>query len=324
MPLLKNRLLAGLIMSIAAAAPASAAFVIKPTFDSSITGDPNAAAIEGTINSAIGIYDSLFSNPIIVNITFAEGGGLGESNFSLFSYSYPTFYAALQAGATSADDATAYARLALDGSTSNPVTSSNTVFVKPANALALGLTIPGGPPASDGTITLNTAITNPGSPGSSGGFNLLPVVEHEIDEVLGLGSTLGLTFTPASLENNPSPEDFFRFDATGHRSFTTSSSAKAFFSLNGTTDLAQFDNQNDGGDFADWQSNPRPTGVPPQVQDAFDTQGSNPVLGVEIRALDVIGYTLAVPEPSSWMAIAAALLAFFVIRRRPATSEPRA
>lgn len=65
----------------------------------------------------------------------------------------------------------------------------------------------------------------------------------------------------------------------------------------------QFDNQNDGGDWGDWQSKPRPPGTPPQVQDAFATPGANPTLGVELRALDVIGYNL-VPEPGSIVLLA--------------------
>src|SRR6267143_611901 len=43
---------------------------IQATFDSSITGDPNAAAIEAMINRAIGIYESLFSDPITIEILF--------------------------------------------------------------------------------------------------------------------------------------------------------------------------------------------------------------------------------------------------------------
>jgi hypothetical protein len=203
------------------------------------------------------------------------------------------------------------------------VTGTDTVLIKPANALALGFSFgPGGPPPSDGTITLNTAITTPGSPGSAGAFNLLPVVEHEMDEILGLGSTLGLALG-APFNNDPSPEDFFRFDASGNRSFTTSTSAQAFFSLNGATDLAQFDNQNDGGDFGDWQSNPLPSGVNPQVQDAFATSGANPSLGVELTALDVIGYTEATPEPVFWGATGAIMLALLAIRRRRGMEAPR-
>jgi hypothetical protein len=104
------------------------------------------------------------------------------------------------------------------------------------------------------------AHTGIGSPGSSGQFSLFATVEHEIDEVLGLGWSL-----PAVPFGTIFPEDLFRYDATGHRSFTTSSTAQAFFSINTTTDLAQFDNQNDGGDFGDWQSNPLPLGVAAKV-----------------------------------------------------------
>ena len=43
---------------------------IHPTFDSSITGNPNAAAIQAMINRAIAIYESLFSDPITIQIRF--------------------------------------------------------------------------------------------------------------------------------------------------------------------------------------------------------------------------------------------------------------
>jgi len=131
------------------------------------------------------------------------------------------------------------------------------------------------------------------------------VAEHEIDEVLGLGSAL-----PTPQFNAPFPEDLFRYDASGVRSFTTTATAKAFFSINGTTDLAQFDNQNDGGDFGDWQSNPLPPGVQPKVQDAFATSGATPALGVELTALDVIGYDriASIPEPGTGVLLAAALV----------------
>ena len=84
--------------------------------------------------------------------------------------------------------------------------------------------------------------------------------------------------------------------------------------------MAQFDNQNDGGDFGDWQSNPLPPGVAPKVQDAFATPGANPSLGVELTALDVIGYnfaaTPAVPEPGTLAMLATSLLGLGMLRRR--------
>jgi hypothetical protein len=77
------------------------------------------------------------------------------------------------------------------------------------------------------------------------------------------------------------------------RTFSTASNKLAYFSIDGVTRLAQFDNQNDGGDAGDWQSNPLPSGVAPKVQDAFATPGASPALSIELTALDVIGYDRA-------------------------------
>jgi hypothetical protein len=70
----------------------------------------------------------------------------------------------------------------------------------------------------------------------------------------------------------------------------------AYFSIDATTAFAEFDNQNDGGDFGDWQSNPLRSGVPARVQDAFATPGATPALSVELIALDVIGYDRVSPS----------------------------
>jgi hypothetical protein len=277
---------------------AHAGLIITPTFDNSITGDPNAVNIENTINQAIKIYETTFSDPINVAIKFQEmSGGLGSSSTFFQIVNYSDYLAALKADAKSSDDATALAHL--PAGPNNPVNGSTKISVKTANLRAVGINA--NPPlgSPDGFIGLNTHITDVGSPGTSGTYSLLATTEHEIDEVLGLGSGL-----PTSLcQPNIFPEDLFRYGANGNRSFTTNASAKAFFSIDGKTDLAQFDNQNDGGDFGDWQSNPLPSGAPVRVQDAFATPHATPTLGVEIRALDVIGYDLIgpgpVPEPAT-------------------------
>jgi hypothetical protein len=68
---------------------------IHPTFAPNITRDPNAAAIESTINAAINYYDSTFTtgfSPLTVNITFEEtSSGLGGSSTSVFTVSYSSF-----------------------------------------------------------------------------------------------------------------------------------------------------------------------------------------------------------------------------------------
>jgi hypothetical protein len=312
-------LLLGITSVFAAAVrPASASILtITPTFDSTITSDPNAAAIEGTINTAINFYQTTFTtntaSPINVTIDFQEiNTVLGQTNTTPYDVGYQAFINAL-IGASSGDATDTTALSHLPAGPINPVTGTTDFLVKTATLRALGFNGASFPPIGgfDGTIGLNTHFTTPGSPGSPLAFSLLAVTEHEIDEVLGLGSSL-------PYYTMPSPEDLFRYTNTGTRSFTTNGTAVSFFSVDGTTDLAQFDNQNDGGDFGDWQSNPLPNGVGPKVQDAYATQGANPSLSInspEVIALDAMGYNLATPEPAS-MFLAGLALAGMVIAHR--------
>jgi hypothetical protein len=300
------------LFSIGTGASAFANLIITPTFDSSITGDANALAIEGVIYSTIGVYEAMFTDPIDVSIKFqAMTSGLGQSSTTLYTMSYSTFIAALRADATTADDATAKAHLPANAT--NPVNGTSSINVKTANLKALGFSGSSFPPIGgfDGVIGVNTTITDIGSPGTSGQYSLQATLEHEIDEVLGLGSDVS-----TSLSANPSVEDLFRYDASGARSYTTDTSKRAFFSLDGTTDLAEFNNQNFSGDSGDWRSDPLPSGVQAQVQDAFATPGAHPALGVELRALDAVGYDLVAPEPGTIFFSGAAFLILGGFARR--------
>src|SRR5206468_3424253 len=100
------------------------------TFDSSITGDPNAVAIEAGINRAISQIESDFSDPISVNITFMEGGGLGGSSTPIYQQSYATYRALLAADATTANDATALATLPVQAT--SPVDGNANIWVTQA------------------------------------------------------------------------------------------------------------------------------------------------------------------------------------------------
>jgi hypothetical protein len=268
---------------------------IIPTFDSSITSDPQAAIIEATINSAIVAYQLNFSDAVTVTITFQEmGSGLGLSSWWDDSYSYSAYRAALASHATTADDTTALNFL--PNTATNPVNGNTSIDIKQVTARALGFSAnpPSGQP--DGEISLNTGSMNLSAAQSNPSkYSLFATVCHEIDEVLGLASALDQVRGGSQSLSDPTlPEDLFRYDQTGARSYTTSSSATAFFSLDGTTDLAQF---NQGvGDFGDWYS---PGNQTPKVQDAFLEPNVYPVLGVELRALDVMGFTrvVAVPAP---------------------------
>ena len=94
-----------LAIGMVANTPAQANLIINPTFDSSITGDPNSAAIQATINLAISVYEAKLLDPITVNITFKEGGGLGGSNFSLFGVTYASYYNAFRTHLSLSKDA---------------------------------------------------------------------------------------------------------------------------------------------------------------------------------------------------------------------------
>ena len=95
-------------------------------------------------------------------------------------------------------------------------------------------------------IGINTSLTTPGG----GNYSLISVAQHEIDEVLGLGSDVGQT----GFFSQPRAEDLYRF---GHNSTTrnyTTSGDNAWFSINGgTTSLVQFNNSGNG-DYGDWHT----------------------------------------------------------------------
>src|SRR5260370_38946034 len=96
--------------------------ITHATFDSSITGNPNAAAIEAMINRAISIYESLFSDPITIQIRFRYAttapngtplpqGAVALSNFVIYVIPWNTAVDALRADAKTSNDNLAIASL---------------------------------------------------------------------------------------------------------------------------------------------------------------------------------------------------------------------
>ena len=267
---------------------AADAATVGVSFDSSISSDPNAAAIEATINSVVGSYETLLQNPIHITVTFkAMASGLGLSSYTPVTATYSTFRTQLAAGATSASDTTALA--SLPNQTNNPVNNSPNMTLTVANAQALGISRLNSSPSA--TISLNIATI------SAQNYDLSAVVAHELNELLGIGGAgTGLT---ASSAGPIGATDLFRYSANGVRSYTNSTSATAYFSINGgATNLVNF-NQTGVGDYGDW-GNPSGTqsgNSPAQVQDAFGTPGATVKLGAnEKTALDVVGYTLLVSK----------------------------
>ena len=175
---------------------AAAGLIIIPTFDCSILNDPSSLAIQAMIMRSIAIYESLFSDPITIQILFRystggpapspsptasppparsaspspsacpsatpfEPGVLSQSFFVPYDIPWNSFISALRADATTSNDNTANA--SLPGSA-----LSTSIAPSSANGRALGLNTPpamfsdgtigpGGP--FDGIVTLNSAVT---------------------------------------------------------------------------------------------------------------------------------------------------------------------
>jgi len=277
---------------------------IMPTWDSSITNDPNAAAITNGIMFAIQTFESNITDNLTVKIYFQEmSSGLGQSDTYYYSVSYSSYLTALKNSATSVNDSNALRQL--PNISTDPVVGNSQINLQFPQAHLFGF-YPGyeGTDGYDSTISLNTSIMNfTRPPGNPSKYDLIATAEHEIDEVLGFVSTL-----PDYYPSGPiGPMDLFRY-ATNlvpslvlTRTYTTSGD-NAFFSVDGTNLLARF-NQMAGGDYHDFWSFSAlwaPPGVTPfhQVQDAYAHPDTTPNLGSnELAGLDIVGYTLAVPPP---------------------------
>jgi hypothetical protein len=273
---------------------------INPTFDASITGNPNAAAIEAMINRAISFHESLFSDPITIQIRFRysttgpdgtpmPAGAIAQSVYVIYQVPWSIYIGALRADARTSNDNLANASL--------PGTALST-NIKPRSAggRAVGLDTPpamfangtvgqGGP--YDGIVTLNSSAPYQFTrPPSAGNLDAQRSTEHEVDEVISLGSRLGHT------GNDLNPQDLFSWSSSGVRNITSNGSR--YFSINGgATNIVSF-NQNPGGDFGDWLSTACPQ-AHPYVQNAFGCAGQYSDIAAtspEGINLDVTGYDL--------------------------------
>ena len=285
-----------------ATANTSSGLVIIPSFDSTITSDPRSAAIQAMIVSTIDTYQRMFADPITVTILFrlstahADGTPLqsnlvGSSDTTSYPREWSAFINALKADAKSANDATAIETLPTS-------TLSASIVLKSACGRAVGLNTPpaffadghlgvGGP--YDGIVTLNPSkplqFTRPVT---ADNCDARTFTEHEIDEVLGLGSHIDGP-APQFLD----PEDLFSWSSLNARN--TSSTGVRHFSIDRGLHLIVKLNQDPAGDYGDWDSEPQCPQNHPLVQNAFNCPGQSPEISAtspEGIALDVVGYDL--------------------------------
>ena len=289
-------------VTTATTANVSSGLVITPDFDDTITTDPRSDAIQAMVISAIQAYQILFADPITVSIRFRLssfhldgtplGTLVGASNSTIYPRDWDSYIAALKADGKTANDAAANATLPPDPITTKIVTRSAGgraigLLDTPPAMFADGSLGVGGP--YDGIITLNSAdplqFTRPVAPGN---YDARTFTEHEIDEVLGLGSHLN---SPAPEFLNP--QDLFSWSSVGVRN--TSASGVRYLSIDsGNQNIVNL-NQDPAGDFGDWLSDDFCPAVHSFVQNAFNCAGQSPEIAAsspEGVNLDVIGYDL--------------------------------
>src|SRR5947199_2451804 len=283
-------------MSVTTAA--TAGLIIHATFDSSITNSQNAAAIEAMINRSISIYESLFSDPITIQIryrystTAPDGtplpqGTLSRSDSVLYVIPWDIYINALRADATTDNDI--LANSSLPGNA-----LSATIKPKRENGRAVGLDTPpamfangtvgnGGP--YDGIVTLNSSLPLQFTrPIGANNFDAQNATEHEIDEVIAFASHADVS--------NLRVQDLFSWSSAGVRNITATGTR--YFSINrGVTNIVNF-NQNRSLDLGDWVSTACPQ-AHPYVQNAAGCRGqSSDVTATSPEGinLDVVGYDL--------------------------------
>jgi hypothetical protein len=287
---------------VTATTVATAGLVIHPTFDSSITNAPNSAIIQATITRAISIYETLFTDPITIEIRFRYSPampdgtpviGTSQSLIVVYGSGWNTWINALRNDATSSNDSIAIATL--------PATALvNGLIASSANGRALGQNTPpamfpdgtvgtGGP--YDGIVTLNsTSLLQFDRPTEANRFDAQRSIEREIDNVMGLIYSR-TDFTPI---------DLFSWSSPGSRNFADLS-ARRYFSIDGGVTAIVDYNQNTNGSLAGWVSDTCPQ-AHPYVQNAFPCAGQFSDISAtspEGVNLDVIGYNLAQTGPPS-------------------------
>jgi hypothetical protein len=283
------------VLAVCVLATSASCLTIVPTFDASITNDPNGPAMKAAINAAIRVLQTNIADNFTVYIHFTNDPSvsLGQSSTWGGDYLYSDYLAALKSSAADANDTNAISQL--PNTPTDPLIGGTNLHLTMALARHLGLDTGEGPDGFDSTIQLNTTLMNFSRPPAiSTNYDMQGTVAHEMDEVLGTSSGLPAT-------NEIWAMDLFRYTTNLVRTFTTNGD-NAYFSVDGTNLWARF-NTDPGGDYGDWWSVDTfwaPPGLTPhpQVQDAFGNPGTIEDLGPnELAMLDAVGWTLASPLP---------------------------
>lgn len=277
-----KRSLATALGALLVNAATAQAMTIVLTFDSTVTSNPNSAAIQSACTYAANLLASHYTNAITVRIKVVAQAGTStfgsSTSFIQGFYSYAQVKGFLAAAATTPDDTTAVASLGATDPTGGGNFALNFALAK-----ALGQR-PASDAASDGTFTFGAGHSftfDPNNRGVAGKFDFIGLAAHEFSEIMGRIS--GLNRSPNFLYV---PHDLFRYTAAGVRNLSGTPPTNVYFSPNGGAAALRF--YSNQIDLDDWDS------ATPDSFNQFASSGVvHPVSVTDFRVMDVIGYALA-------------------------------
>jgi hypothetical protein len=273
------------------------AFTINLVYDSSVTTLTNAAQVEEAFTVAVQTFQSLYTNPITVNINVYWGNsGFGNSGDSLIGNpSYAELTNALSSGATTAADSNAVASLPASDPIAPDVWWIPRAEAKALTSLSSLFGMDPNDTNNDGAVYFGPNVNwtfDPTNRAVPGAYDFISVAEHEISEVLG--RCYALNYNPSG---GYVPYDLFRFTNNGARTFNVYDSGVYFSVNNGLTALKYFNAVTNGpitSDVQDW--------LPGSTPDSFDFARGPDQKAIlsfaDLTALDVIGYDLNFIPPS--------------------------
>jgi hypothetical protein len=327
------------VLAALSLASAASALTIKPIFDASINEAPDAKFIKAAIDSAIGVIDGLYGNPVTISTTFtfdaAGPGDILQTEMSFYGFSNADYVKALKAD-SAANPANKVLITALANlGKGNDADGKKDMALTGAEAAMLGL---GKADKSNATININSKqLFSLIRPVYEKAYDLIGSLEHELDEVLGgggAGSTLNGIAGPCVGDpnnffcNRVGDLDPYRYSKAATPSFTTAKTAKSYFSVDGgATSIAPF-NQDPSGDLGDFSL---PSKGPGQlIQNALTLPGQDEdytAKSPEFAMMQSIGWDAAapMPEPANWALMLAGVGAIggWLRRRRWAILDGR-
>lgn len=304
------------------------------------TGSIADLNVKSAINTAIGNVESLYSTgtgagDVTLNVNFTYnnvGSGNLASSYQYFTgYSYSDYTAALSADSLAnpgnTDLATAVANLGAGNSGNMAVTYGQGLLL---SQYGLGAPSVGG----GDSININSYWASTSSPWnftgttSSSQYDAIGAIEHELDELLGIGyggsPGIGVTDTSSFFYGLLGATDLYRYSAVGTSSTSTSNT---YLSIDGgVTNTVGF-NATTGGDYGDFGPACAPSSNNSSnnqyIQNAFNCKGSDEVYSTsspEYLAATAIGWdptqTTPVPEPGTLWLFGFGLVGVAWVRRR--------